>query len=129
MSGADPLLERLRKLCLSLPETSEANSWGHPNFKAGKRVFVAYEWLKERGPTIAFRLAAEDVRRYSRQPGFVATPFGRGQWISLEADRGPKWALIEALVLKRYRLVALQRMLRALDLQPCPFSCWSVSGT
>ena len=117
MSADDPLLDRLRRLCLSLPETSEADSWGHPNFKAGKRVFVAYEWLKDRVPTIAFRLDPQDVRRYAKQRGFVATPFGRGQWISLEADRRPKWSLIEALVLKSYRVVALQRMLRALDLR------------
>jgi predicted DNA-binding protein (MmcQ/YjbR family) len=113
----DPLLERLRTLCLSLPETSEAQSWGHPNFKAGKRVFVAYEWLKGRVPTIAFRLEPSDVTRYSKQPGFVATPFGRGQWISLEADRRPKWSLVEELVTKSYRVVALKRMLRALDLR------------
>jgi len=33
-------LARLRSLCLSLPETSETASWGHPNFKAGKKTFV-----------------------------------------------------------------------------------------
>jgi len=30
-------LTRLRALCLAYPETSEASSWGHPNFKAGKK--------------------------------------------------------------------------------------------
>jgi predicted DNA-binding protein (MmcQ/YjbR family) len=115
MSDDDPLLAKLRSLCLSLPETSEASSWGHPNFRAGKKVFVAYEWLKGRVPTIAFRLEPADVRRYGAMKGFVPTPYGRGQWISLEADRRPKWALVEELVLKAYRLVALKRMLRTLE--------------
>ena len=115
MSDADPLLTKLRALCLSLPETSEVSSWGHPNFRAGKRVFVAYEWLKGRVPTIAFRLDPADVRRYGAQRGFVPTPFGRGQWISLEADRRPRWSLVETLTVEAYRVVALKRMLRALD--------------
>ena len=33
---AHPKPTRLRKLCLSLSETSEADSWRHPNFRAGK---------------------------------------------------------------------------------------------
>lgn len=114
-AAADPLLTRLRALCLSLPETSEVASWGHPNFRAGKRVFVAYEWLKGGVPTIAFRMDPADVRRYAKLPGFVATPFGRGQWISLEADRRPKWSLVEELAIKAYRIVAIQRMLRLLE--------------
>src|ERR1035438_10452052 len=32
------VLEDLRALCLSLPETSERTSWGHPNFLAGKKT-------------------------------------------------------------------------------------------
>lgn len=111
----DPLLARLRRLCLSLPETSEVSSWGHPNFRAGKRVFVTYEWLKDRVPTIAFRLDPAEVRRLGKLPGFVATPYGRGQWISLEADRNPPWRKVEELVRAAYRTVALKRMLDALE--------------
>jgi hypothetical protein len=36
-----PIVAKLRRLCLALPETSERASWGHPNFRAGKRTFVA----------------------------------------------------------------------------------------
>lgn len=115
MGADDPLLAKLRTLCLALPELSEVSSWGHPNFRGGKRVFVTYEWLQGSVPTIAFRLDPARVRRLTREKGFVPTPFGRGQWISLEADRRPKWSLVEELVLEAYRTVALKRMLRALD--------------
>ena len=44
LSGkGDPLPSRVRKLCLSLPGTSGASSWGHPNFRAAKRTFVTFE--------------------------------------------------------------------------------------
>ena len=36
-------LTRLRKLCLALPETTEVPSWGHPNFKAGKKTYAVLE--------------------------------------------------------------------------------------
>ena len=109
----DPLLERVRSFCLSLPETTEARSWGHPNFRAGKRTFVAYEWIKKR-PSIAFRLQRADVAKYAAVPGFFLTPYGRGQWVSLEADRRVSWRLTKCLILKSYRLVALKRMIQAL---------------
>lgn len=38
----DPLLARVRALCLALPETSEKESHGRPTFVAGFRVFARY---------------------------------------------------------------------------------------
>jgi predicted DNA-binding protein (MmcQ/YjbR family) len=113
-SEESPLLGRVRSLCLSLPETSEAGSWGHPNFRAGKRTFVTYEWIKRR-PSIALRLCPAEVARYAATPGFFLTPYGRGQWVSLEADRRVNWRLAKTLILESYRLVALKRMTQALD--------------
>jgi predicted DNA-binding protein (MmcQ/YjbR family) len=116
-SDEERALRRVRKLCLSLPETSETDSWGHPNFRAGKRTFVTYEWL--RGiPTIAFRLSRAEVRRRQRTRGFLTTPYGRGQWVSMEAHGRVDWHLVEALILKSYRQVAIKRMVRALEERP-----------
>lgn len=113
-SDDSPLLTRVRSLCLSLPETTEASSWGHPNFRAGKRIFVTYEWVRKR-PSIAFRLDPSGVAKYAARPGFFLTPYGRGQWVSLEADRRVNWRLARTLILRSYRLVALKRMTQALD--------------
>ena len=42
MTGREKkIYERLKKSCLELPETSEAISWGHPNFRVGKKIFAA----------------------------------------------------------------------------------------
>ena len=109
-----PLLRRVRKFCLSLPETTEVSSWGHPNFRAGKRTFVTYEWIKKR-PSIAFRLRPSEVAKYATASGFFLTPYGRGLWISLEAEGHVNWRLVTSLILKSYRLVALKRMTQALE--------------
>jgi predicted DNA-binding protein (MmcQ/YjbR family) len=111
----DTILERFRGLCLSLPETSETGSFGHPNFRAGKRTFAAFEWIKER-PTLAFRLGADEVDRALLEgERFFATPYGRGLWASLWADRAIDWKLVENLIEQSYRQVALKRMLAGLD--------------
>jgi predicted DNA-binding protein (MmcQ/YjbR family) len=113
-SSADRALVRVRKLCLSLPETSETDSWGHPNYRAGKRTFVTYEWI--RGiPTIAFRLSPAEVRQRHQTRGFLPTPYGRGQWVSMEAHGRLDWRLVGELILKSYRQVAIKRMVRALE--------------
>ena len=109
-------LGKLRSLCLSLPETSETSSWGHPNFKAGKKTFVAFERVKDRA-SIAFRLEAADVDRMLGRKGFFVTPYGRGLWVSLWADGRVDWRTVADLVNRSYRLVALKRMLVALEAQ------------
>jgi predicted DNA-binding protein (MmcQ/YjbR family) len=107
-------LGQLRALCLSLPETSETSSWGHPNFRAGKKTFAAFEQIRGR-PSIAFRLNAVDIDLLRHRKAFFATPYGRGQWVSVWADTRLEWRLVADLLQRSYRLVALKRMLTALD--------------
>ncbi len=111
---SDPALERLRKLCLSLPEVHETDSWGHPNFRAGKRTFVAFEWVKGR-PSIAFRLTTTDIGSLPCRKHLFITPYGRGGWVSLWTDGRLNWTVIRDLVQRSYRMVALKRMISALD--------------
>jgi predicted DNA-binding protein (MmcQ/YjbR family) len=110
----DAVLTRVRNLCLSLPETTEAGSWGHPNFRAGRRTFVTYEWIQKR-PGIAFHLNRADVAKYAAVRGFIRTPYGRDEWISMKADGRVNWRLTEELILRSYKLVALKRMIQALE--------------
>ncbi len=113
-SANEQTLTRLRSLCLALPETSETASWGHPNFKAGKKTFVAFERVKGRA-SIAFRLDPADVERLLRRKPFFATPYGRGLWASVWADGRVDWRAVEDLVERSYRVVALKRMMAALE--------------
>ena len=107
-------LNRLRDLCLSLPETSERGSWGHPNFVAGKKTFVTFEFVDLR-PSIAFRMDPLDVQEMAKNRRFFDTPYGRGQWLSLWAHIELDWHFVNELVRRSYRLVALQRMIAKLN--------------
>ena len=108
-----PVFARARRLCLALPETTESVSWGHPNFRAGRKTFCTFEIIKER-PSIAFRLSSPAVDRTLRRKGFFATPYGRGLWVSRWVDHDVNWNVIAELVETSYRCVAIERMLKAL---------------
>ena len=32
----------MRSICLALPEAAEVEAWGHPTFRAGKKMFAAF---------------------------------------------------------------------------------------
>ena len=66
-----PIVGKLRALCLAYPETSETSSWGHPNFRAGKRTFATFEVVKGRA-SIAFRVDAVDADLLLRKRQFFS---------------------------------------------------------
>lgn len=105
---------RARRLCLALPESAETGSWGHPNFRVGKKTFCTFEMVSGR-PSIAFRLSPTNVDLVLRRKHFFPTPYGRGMWASLWVDAAIDWTLIAALVERSYRLVASKRLLALLD--------------
>ena len=109
------VFERFRALCLRLPQTEEVGSWGHPNFRAGKRTFATIEWMTER-PSLAFRLGARATKQLLAQNKLsFPTPYGRGEWLSIWVDATVDWDLVGDLMNRSYRLVALKRMITALD--------------
>ena len=86
----------------------------HPNFRAGKKTFAAYETVKGR-PSIAFRLGSREIARLLRRQEYFVTPYGRGKWVSLWADTAIDWEMVTILLRRSYGEVALKRMLTALD--------------
>ena len=115
LKSEDKVVARFRDLCLALPETRETDAFGHPNFHAGKRTFAAFEWIRGR-PSLAFRVGADQADQLLMGGDlFLASPYGRGLWVSLWADGPLDWKLVETLIEQSYRQVALKRMLARLD--------------
>jgi len=109
-----PVFARARRLCLRLPESSEKLAWGHPTFKAGQKMFCAFEVIRER-PSIAFRLPAKEAAAALKDVRCFASPYGRGLWVSVWVDGAVDWAQIEQFIVRGYRTVATKRQLAALD--------------
>ena len=100
-----PVFERLRRICLALPETTEAIAWGHPVFKVGKQSYCALEILKGR-PSVALSATTPDVKRLMKKKDFFGSPYGRLVYVSRWLDGSINWRELEGLVKKSYRLAA-----------------------
>ena len=108
-----PVFARVRRLCLSLPESSEALAWGHPTFKAGRKMFCAFEIIGGR-PSVAFRLPPADVTAALKHVRCFASPYGRGLWVSAWVDGAVDRKQIKQFVNRSYRTVATKRQIAAL---------------
>ena len=109
------LLERLRDICLELPEVTETLKWNNPTFVAGKKMFAVLDryhgsWC------IAFRAAPARGAELVARPGFFPAPYSaRYGWICMDAEGKIDWSEVEDLLIGSYRSVALKRMLAALE--------------
>lgn len=120
--GEDPL-ERLRRLCLNLPETTERLSHGEPTwFVRDKKVFVTYAdhhhddrlgfWCAA-PPGAQDALVASDPERF-----FVPPYVGHRGWLGVRLDVPDvpvDWDEIAELVADAYRMVAPRRLVAELD--------------
>ncbi|MFI9558420.1 MmcQ/YjbR family DNA-binding protein [Nonomuraea endophytica] len=113
-------LERLRKLCLDLPETTERLSHGEPTwFVRDKKTFVMFAdhhhddrlgfWCAA-PPGVQRELVAEDPEHYFRPP-YV----GHRGWLGVYLDVTVDWAEIKEIVTDAYRMIAPKTLVKQLD--------------
>jgi predicted DNA-binding protein (MmcQ/YjbR family) len=117
----DSHLERLRPLCLAFPETRETTTFGNPTFQAGTKTFAVLDSYKGTR-CLAFKVTLEEQDLLCQQERFFVAPYtGKNGWTCLRLD-GKKvdWKEVRQLLERSYRLVALKRMLAALNGAPAP---------
>jgi hypothetical protein len=120
MSAASPL-ERLRALCLALPEVTERLSHGEPTwFVRGKRTFVTFA-DRHHDDRLAFWCAAPEGAQGAVVSGapsrYFVPPYvgGRG-WIGVYLDVPEvDWGRVDELVEDAYRVVAPASLVARLD--------------
>lgn len=120
MTMAENPLERLRALCLALPEATERFSHGEPTwFVRGKKTFVSYAdhhhddrlgfWCAA-PPGAQEALVGSDPQRYFRPP-YV----GHRGWLGVYLDVPVDWAEMAEIVVDAYRCVAPKSLVARLD--------------
>ena len=114
----DRALKQVRSLCLALPETSEVEAWGHPTFRAGKKMFAAFG--EEDGAlSLGLKVGFDRQEALLEDERFFPTPYAARQgWVSLRVDGRTDWQEVAGLLREAYRQVALKRMLKELDGHP-----------
>jgi predicted DNA-binding protein (MmcQ/YjbR family) len=113
----DPLLAKLREVCLAFPEAVEVEAWGRPTFRAGKKIFAVYSGDDDHLSALVFKPEPEERPALLGDGRFYSPPyFGASGWLALNLIAPPvDWREIGELVECSYRQVALKRMLAALD--------------
>jgi predicted DNA-binding protein (MmcQ/YjbR family) len=108
-------LRKIRAICLVLPEGREVMAWGHPTFRAGKKLFAAFGEQDGR-MSLGMRVGYERQDELLKDPRFFPTPYAaRLGWVSLHIDGKTDWDEVRRMLHEAYRQVALVRMLKALD--------------
>jgi predicted DNA-binding protein (MmcQ/YjbR family) len=116
MHGKQPT-ERLRAICLALPEAVEKEAWGDPTFRVREKIFAMEKrgdgrisvWCKA-PPGSQMVLVGADPHRF-----FVPPYVGRKGWIGMRLDDGPDWGEVARVVRRSYRLIAPKRLAALVD--------------
>src|SRR5882757_849256 len=103
--------ERLRAICLALPEAVEKETWDVPTFRVRDKIFAMANhgdgriavWCKA-PPGSQAVLVGADPQRF-----FVPPYVGPKGWIGIRLDRRADWNEVAALVERSYRLIAPKR--------------------
>ncbi len=110
MAKTDPVLTRLRRICLALPDTKETITWGKPHFRVGEKIFCGYG--EEQGKAvIGFKLEKPQAELLVSGDGGGGTywraPYvGHHGWVSMDAGRIDDWDQVRAFVEESHRLIS-----------------------
>lgn len=108
------LLDKLRKICLALPETNEAASFGSPVFKVGKKSFCQFSTFRD-VPCTHFWVGTEQQVFMTADSRYKIPPYmGHNGWIQLRIDKRFDKQEIERLALESYKHYAPKRALKIL---------------
>ena len=107
------LVDRLRTICLGLPETTEKTAWGEPTWRVRGRLFAQLDDHHHGADRLAVWLPAalgvQELLIKSDPKRFFVPPYvGPRGWIGMRIDRRPNWRLVTTLVHDAYAQVAPQ---------------------
>jgi predicted DNA-binding protein (MmcQ/YjbR family) len=100
-------IDRLRKLCLSLPGTTEQIQWQDDLlFKVGGKVF-AITPLEPARLWLCIKADPEEFADLTERPGIIPAPYlARAKWIAVESKVALSPPEVERLIRKSYELVS-----------------------
>jgi len=110
-------LDRIRKICLALPETEEKLSHGAPSFFLPSGHYLAYTdnhhgdgrvaaWVAQ-PPGAQEALVAADPKHFFRPP-YV----GPNGWVGINLNTGLDWGAVAAIVAEGHAFIAAKKRKR-----------------
>jgi predicted DNA-binding protein (MmcQ/YjbR family) len=108
-------VQRLRAICLRLPEATEKIAWGEPTWRVRGKLFAQLDDHHHGADHLAVWLPAplgeQEAMIFTDPARFFRPPYvGPRGWVGVRIDRRPNWAQLATLVEQAYRLVAPPRL-------------------
>jgi predicted DNA-binding protein (MmcQ/YjbR family) len=108
-------IERLRAICMALPEATEKIAWGEPTWRVKGKLFAQLDNHHHGADHLAVWLPAplgeQESMIFLDPVRFFRPPYvGPRGWVGVRIDGRPDWALVATLVKQAYREVAPPRL-------------------
>jgi len=112
-------VDRLRAICLALPEATEKIAWGEPTWRVRGKLFAQLDDHHHGAEHLAVWLAAplgeQEAMVFTDPERFFRPPYvGPRGWVGVRIDRRPSWTQVATLVERAYGMVAPPRLLESL---------------
>ena len=114
----DPL-DKLRSVCLALPEAHEVEAWGSPTFRLRNKLFAMYASADDHhgggrpGVWVKSTHVNQDLLLHQDPERFFSPPYvGPSGWIGIYLDKRPSWRVVADIVRDGYLLIAPKRRSR-----------------
>jgi hypothetical protein len=115
-------IDRLRSICLSLPEAHEVEAWGEPTFRVKNKIFAMHASAGTHhspGRPAVWILSVsveQDFVIRARPDKYFKPPYvGPSGWIGAWLDRNPPWKEIEELLRDGWRRRAPKKVAALLE--------------
>ena len=112
------LLDRLRDICLALPEAEERETWEWPTFRVRDKIYAMYVEDEDDRPAFwAKAPPGNQTHLVEADPGrfFVPPYVGHKGWIGMLLDRHVTWREVAIVVERSYRMTAPRKLVKSLD--------------
>lgn len=119
--GAATPLDRVREICLALPQAQEVESWGAPTFRVNNKIFAMYSASSHHSAgRVALWMMSVSVEQdfviRARPDCYFKPPYvGPNGWIGAWLDQRPRWEEIAELIRDAYRRRAPKKLASLLD--------------
>ncbi|MGE6259770.1 MmcQ/YjbR family DNA-binding protein [Heyndrickxia sporothermodurans] len=107
------MLEKVRNICLALPEAVEhIDGFGHNTFKVNGKSFVI-SGESDKGFSLSFKSDRETQEILVQKEQFFKTPYiGRHGWVSIQNSDGEDWEELIDLIQEAYLRAAPKRLVK-----------------
>jgi predicted DNA-binding protein (MmcQ/YjbR family) len=104
--GDDAALEKVRELCLALPDTKLTMTWGSPHFRVAEKIFCGFDAAGDQ-QVLGVKLVMAHARSIVKDSRFWPAKYvGKHGWVSMDVTRRKSWGEVAALIRESYELIA-----------------------